>query len=110
MFAFYVCRTGVPKLLVLLTDGSQTNDYDAVDPGDIADNLRKNFGIKLVVIGVGTGVNVTELAHIAGEDSQPYTATNFDELTTPGFIGKISETTCKSSTLIVNTSPYSFDS
>ena len=31
---------GIPKVLILLTDGSQTPGKDAEDPGDIADQLR----------------------------------------------------------------------
>ena len=42
------------KILVLLTDGSQTKDEDAEDPSIVADELRSH-GIALVVVGIGSG-------------------------------------------------------
>merc|ERR1712168_1452028 len=57
-------RANVPKILILLTDGSQTADADAEDPGDIADELRA-VGISLIVVGIGAGTNQTELNHMA---------------------------------------------
>ena len=35
-------RPGIPKILVILTDGAQTQDADAVDPGDIAEEISKS--------------------------------------------------------------------
>ena len=35
-------RPGVTKVLIVLTDGSQTKDAGAEDPGDVADEIRKS--------------------------------------------------------------------
>lgn len=87
-------RAGVPKLVVLLTDGSQTRDADAVDPGLVADEMRAT-GVKLIVIGIGSRVDRKELLHLAGGASNVYQASNFDELTSSSFVERISKTSCK---------------
>ncbi len=86
-------RANVPKLLVLLTDGAQTADADAVDPGDIAAEIRQS-GVKLVVIGIGKKVDSKELLHMAGEKSNLYQASNFDELKSSAFVESVSKTGC----------------
>ena len=87
-------RPGVPKVLILLTDGSQTQDVGAEDPGDIAGELRKD-GINIIVVGIGQGVNQTELAHIAGGDANAYSAASFDELVGSDFVNKIKNEGCR---------------
>ena len=96
-------REGVPKVLVLLTDGSQTPSHGAEDPSVISKELRES-GVKLIVIGVGKGVNSTELLKIAGSDDKVYTADSFDELIRGDFIDKITAASCsgKSLLLIIN--------
>ena len=42
-------------MLILLTDGSQTQDVGAEDPGDVAEQLRKD-GVSILVVGIGSGV------------------------------------------------------
>ena len=49
-------RPGVNKVLIVLTDGSQTQDAGAEDPGDVAEELR-NAGIRVLAIGIGKGIN-----------------------------------------------------
>ena len=39
------------KILILLTDGSQTPDADAEDPCKIADEIRDS-GISILVVGM----------------------------------------------------------
>ena len=89
-------RPNVPKLIILLTDGSQTKDADAVDPGGIAEELRQS-GIKLIVVGIGKNVNVAEMLRIAGRASNVYEARNFDQLTSRKFIDQISKSSCEQS-------------
>ncbi len=84
----YGARENVPKLLVLLTDGTQTTAEGAVNPGDIAAELRQS-GVRLIVIGVGKKVNTEELLRIAGENSNLYQATNFDELKSFAFVERL---------------------
>ena len=86
-------RAGIPKILILLTDGSQTLDADAEDPGDIAQEIRDS-NVKLLVIGIGQGINQTELNHIAGEDKYAFSAASFDELIGGDFVTKIVSGSC----------------
>ena len=72
-------RPDVNKILVLLTDGSQTQDPDAEDPNEIADELRE-AGITILAIGVGPGINEKELNEIAGGGYNAFTASSFKEL------------------------------
>ena len=92
-------RPGVPKLVILLTDGSQTADVGAEEPGDIAEELR-NDGINILVVGIGQGVNQTELNHIAGGDANAFSAASFDELIASDFVNKIKEQSCKAGKLV----------
>ena len=87
-------RPGVPKVLILLTDGSQTQYVGAEEPGEIADELRKD-GINILVVGIGQGINRTELVHIAGGDANAYSAASFDELIGGDFVSKIKDDSCK---------------
>ena len=47
-------RPDVKKLLILLTDGTQTKAEGAEDPGDIAEELVE-MGLSIIVIGIGEG-------------------------------------------------------
>ena len=87
-------RSGVPKLIILLTDGSQTRDADALDPGVLAKKLRAN-GIKLIVVGIGSNVDSSELLHIANEKSNMYLAKDFNELKSPSFTSNIATISCR---------------
>ena len=86
-------RAGVPKVLILLTDGSQTQDAGAENPGEVAAELRKE-GVNILVVGIGKGVNATELENIAGKAENSYTATTFDDLLASDFVKKVKEDTC----------------
>ena len=86
-------RPGIPKLLILLTDGSQTLEAGAEDPAKIADELRAS-GIKTLVVGIGQGVNNTELARISGAQKNAFTADSFDELIESEFVNNIVTESC----------------
>ena len=86
-------RVGVPKLVILLTDGSQTQDAGAEDPGDVADELRKE-GVDILVVGIGKGVNETELRRIAGGEANAISAASFDELVAGDFVKRVKDKTC----------------
>ena len=100
-------RDGIPKLLILLTDGSQTKDADAVDPALIADQIR-NSGVILIVIGIGKEVNEQELLSMAGKASNVYQASNFDELMSSKFIDGVSRSSCEQGKSIESTIPNFF--
>ena len=87
-------RPGVNKVLIVLTDGSQTKDAGAEDPGDVAKELRDS-GIRVISIGIGKGVNPTELARIAGDQSGVFSASSFDELVSGEFLDKVNDAGCK---------------
>ena len=57
--------------------------------------LLQPSGIEVVVIGIGSGINVEELDHMAGGDGKAYTAESFDELTGASFTAKLTEASCK---------------
>ena len=54
----------------------------------IADELRRD-GITIVVVGVGDGVVLTELRHIAGGKQNLFVADSFDELVSDSFVEKV---------------------
>ena len=89
-------RPGVRKLLVLLTDGSQTSAVDIEDPASIAEEIR-NSGIDVVVIGIGKDVNSTELALIAGDRKDLFIAQTFSDLIAEEFMYTLRNATCKRS-------------
>ena len=86
-------RENVPKLLILMTDGSQTEDLGAEDPADIADELRAD-GITVIVVGVGADVDPQELNFIAGGDDKTFTVSSFDQLINSDFTEKLTSATC----------------
>ena len=87
-------RPGVNKVLILLTDGTQTKDAGAEDPADVAKELRDK-GIRVISIGIGKGVNPTELARIAGDQSNVFSAPSFDELVSGQFLDKVNKVGCE---------------
>ena len=87
-------RFGVNKVLILLTDGSQTQDVGAEDPADIAGEIRKQ-GINMMTVGIGPGVNSTELARIAGGKKNVYQAESFDVLIGKTFLESVTKAGCE---------------
>ena len=86
-------RPGVNKIVIVLTDGSQTNDKDAEDPGFVAGELR-DMGYTVLAIGIGKGVNETELVHIAGDKKHVYSAATFEELVGSSFLNQVINSSC----------------
>ena len=87
-------RPGVNKLLILLTDGTQTLDDGAEDPGLITDEIRQS-GISVLVIGIGPGTNHTELKKMAGGVDNAFSAKSFDELTGGEFVSEVIKKSCE---------------
>ena len=93
-------RPGIPKILILLTDGSQTQDADAEDPSVIANEIRSK-GIKLLVIGIGAGVDQEELLKLGGnEKDNVFTASTFEDLIAAPFIDTVTNSSCNAGTVI----------
>ena len=86
-------RPGVTKIVILLTDGSQTKDAGAEDPAAIADEIR-NSGIAVLVIGIGAGVNPAELDKIAGGANNVFHASNYGELLSRKFVSNVVGNMC----------------
>ena len=91
-------RAGVPKILFVLTDGTQTKDRDAVDPASIASELREKLGVHVFVIGIGRKVDPGELSRIAGERSRLFLAKDINQLKSTDLIGDISSSSCRQGT------------
>ena len=87
-------RSGVKKMLILLTDGSQTNDIGAESPSKIANEIRQT-GISTVVIGIGSGIDKSELLRIAGSKDLVFNADSFAELISVPFVNQVSDTSCE---------------
>lgn len=73
-------RSGVPKVIVLLTDGQHN---EPGDPVAIADDIKAQ-GTMIFSIGVGSGIDIAELNAIASDpDSEfVYVAQDFQDLQT----------------------------
>lgn len=82
-------RSGIPKILLVLTDGQKKS----VSVSDIAKTLWES-GIHIVPIGVGDNVNVNELVKMAGKEGQFFIPTSFEELVNTNFIKNITSSTC----------------
>ena len=63
------------KLLLLLSDGEQSNADEKLK--QLSSELR-NASIRLLAVGIGSGVNVEQLKLIAGDDANAITATDFN--------------------------------
>lgn len=66
-------RDGVPKIVVIITDGKSQDDVIAPS------RKLRNMGVITFAVGVGN-VNQAEIDEIAGEPSRAFVAANFDEL------------------------------
>ena len=86
-------RKDVPKVLILLTDGSQTKSRRAEDPSLIAEELRRS-GITLLVVGIGSATKEAELNRIAGSPDKVFSAESFDKLMEEEFITGLTGTYC----------------
>ena len=95
-------RPGIPKILILLTDGSQTQDVDIMNPKGLADNLRKK-GIQVLVVGIGSEVNEAELLDLGGNKAENvFSAASFNELISGPFIEGVTKLSCDIGKTIVS--------
>ena len=86
-------RVTVPKVLILLTDGEQTKGADAVPPEQVVQKFH-DAGIKVIVIGIGKGVNSLELGKMVKSRENLYLAKDFDQLKSGQFVDNIIGSTC----------------
>lgn len=85
-------RPGLPKLMVILTDGVQTPDPDAIPLSEAVIPLQ-NKGVTIFAVGVGSKINHNELRSMVQRDDDVFTATDFDDLLNKAY--QISERTCE---------------
>lgn len=82
------------RVLVILTDGAQTKYPGYTDPHIIANNLRKNLGLIVLVIGIGHHVDKNELDELAGGEGKAFMVKSFDELLKFSFMKDITTKIC----------------
>ena len=83
-----------PKVLFLITDGSQSLGVGAVNPAIIANEIR-NLGVHIFVIGIGTDIKTKELEAIVGKPANLYLASDFSQLQSNRFVKELSDVACK---------------
>ena len=76
---FKSARKNVPKVLITLTDGSQTPDQDSI-PLDQARQLLRDQTVRIYAVGVGHSINVTQLRSIVESNSDVFLVDSFVEL------------------------------
>lgn len=72
-------RPGVPKIAMLITDGTQTPAADAKGLREASEPLRK-AGVRVLAIGIGKGVDRAELRLVTERDEDVVVAANFQDL------------------------------
>ena len=72
-------RPSFPKVVIVMTDGRQTRDPDAVDLDVAADPLHRQ-GARVLVVGIGPEISQYELRLIAKDSSYVFTVQSFENL------------------------------
>lgn len=85
-------RAGIPKVLIVMTDGNANSAADTKREAD----LVKAEGINVFSIGIGTSISDVQLRELASDSEKVIRAANFDDLVK--FIGSLAEQTCKGGT------------
>ena len=85
-------RKGVPDMIVLITDGSQTPG--GRDPVDVGKELRAR-GISVLVVGIGFQTYKPELDDIAGDPSNVEVIDDYEDLTNNKVIDGLAKKICE---------------
>ena len=72
-------RPGVAKIALLITDGRQTVAEDAKDLKEASEPLR-HAGVRVIALGIGSGVDRGELRSITATDDDIVLAKDFDDI------------------------------
>ena len=91
-------RDGVPKILIMLTDGTANVEADRTQ---VEANETKADGIVIFTVGVGGGVDNDELRKIASKPEYFFFATNFAHLNS--VLQKLLEGSCEEARLPTTT-------
>ena len=76
---FAQSRSGVPKIAMLITDGTQTAAADAKGLKEASEPLRQ-AGVRVLAVGVGKGVDREELRLVTESDEDVVLVANFINL------------------------------
>lgn len=89
---FPEARAGVPKLALLITDGTQTPAADAKGLREASEPLRK-AGVRVLAVGVGSGVDRDELRLVTETEDDVVVADDFQDLLLK--IGNLTSRACE---------------
>ena len=78
-FYMFLCRPGFPKAVIVMTDGRQTRDPDAVELDIAADPIHRQ-GARVLVVGIGPEISQNELRMIAKDPSYVFNVQSFENL------------------------------
>ena len=76
---FPQARKGVPKIAILITDGKQTKTADSKGLREASEPLRR-AGVRVLAVGVGSGVDSDELRLVTESDDDVVVAQSFPDL------------------------------
>ena len=76
---FKSAQKNIPKVLIALTDGSQTPDPDAIGL-DVASQLLRDQNVRIYALGVGHRINVTQLRSMVESNSDVFLVDSFVDL------------------------------
>ena len=85
-------RAGVPKLVLLITDGTQTQVDDAKGLKEASEPLRQ-AGVRVLALGIGSNVDRDELRLVTETDDDVVMATDFEVLLLK--IGNLTSRACE---------------
>jgi len=91
-------RDGVPKILIMLTDGTATREADRTQEEA---NRTKADGITIFTVGVGAGVDNDELRKVASKPEYFFFANNFNSLNS--VLQKLLEGSCNEAATLPTT-------
>ena len=89
---FPEARAGVPKLALLITDGTQTPAADAKGLREASEPLRK-AGVRVLAVGIGSGVDRDELRLVTETEDDVVLATDYQDLLLK--IGNLTSRVCE---------------
>ena len=89
---FPEARAGVPKLALLITDGTQTPAADAKGLREASEPLRK-AGVRVLAVGIGSGIDRDELRLVTETEDDVVVATDYQDLLLK--IGNLTSRACE---------------
>ena len=87
-------RADAINMVVLITDGVQTDAPGAKDPSDVAEQLRKQ-GVMMVTVGVTEDISKPELNKISGDPSNVFVIKKYKELRNEAVVSLVATKICE---------------